>query len=70
MTKLYLEPGERVTLEFSLMSTKKQVIQRIEYYTDNLNSSKNTQDVNLYTDALRIQKSKLELINKLLDKLL
>ena len=70
MTKLYLEPVEKVTLEYSLMESKVNVEQRIEYYTEKLNSSTTTEDVNLHTYSLRIQKSKLELINKLLDKLL
>ena len=70
MTKLYLEPVEKVTLEYSLMESKVNVEYRIEYYTEKLNSSKTTEDVNLHTYSLRIQKSKLELINKLLDKLL
>jgi|TARA_R100000781_G_scaffold112268_2_gene79376 hypothetical protein len=70
MTKLYLEPSEKVTLEYSLMESKVNVEQRIEYYTDKLNSSTTTEDVNLHTYSLRIQKSKLELINQLLNKLL
>jgi hypothetical protein len=70
MTKLYLEPGEKVTLEYSLMESKVNVEYRIEYYTEKLNSSKTTEDVNLHTYSLRIQKSKLELINNLLNKLL
>jgi|9_EtaG_2_1085328.scaffolds.fasta_scaffold03170_6 hypothetical protein len=70
MTKLYLEPVEKVTLEYSLMESKVNVEYRIEYYTEKLNSSTTTEDVNLHTYSLRIQKSKLELINKLLDKLL
>ena len=70
MTKLYLEPSEKVTLEYSLMESKVNVEQRIEYYTEKLNSYKTTEDVNLHTYSLRIQKSKLELINNLLDKLL
>ena len=69
MTKLYLEPGEKTTLEFSLIESKVNTEERIEYYNDKLNGSSNTEEVKKYTDLLKIQKNKLQLITNLLDKL-
>ena len=70
MTKLYLEPGEKVTIEFSLIESKVITEERIKYYTDKLNSSNNTEEVQRYTKSLKIQKDKLKSITNLLDKLL
>ena len=70
MTKLYLEPGEKVTIEFSLIESKVITEERIKYYTDKLNSSNNTEEVQMYTKTLKIQKDKLKSITNLLDKLL
>ena len=69
MTKLYLESGEKVTLEFSLIESKVNTEKRIEYYTGKLNSSNNTEDVKRYTELLKIQKHKLQSITNLLNKL-
>ena len=69
MTKLYLEPGEKVTIEFSLIESKVNTEERIEYYTGKLNSSNNTEDVKRYTELLKIQKHKLQSITNLLNKL-
>ena len=69
MTKLYLEPGEKTTLEFSLIESKVNTEERIEYYTGKLNSSNNTEDVKRYTELLKIQKTKLQSITNLLNKL-
>ena len=70
MTKLYLEPGEKVTIEYSLIESKVITEERIKYYTDKLNSSNNTEEVQRYTKSLKIQKDKLKSITNLLDKLL
>ena len=70
MTELYLEPGEKVTVEFSLIESKVNTEDRIKYYTDKLNSSDNTEDVKRHTESLKIQKDKLKSITNLLDKLL
>ena len=69
MTKLYLESGEKITLEFSLIESKVNTEERIEYYTGKLNSSNNTEDVKRYTELLKIQKNKLHSITNLLNKL-
>ena len=69
MTKLYLESGEKITLEFSLIESKVNTEERIEYYTGKLNSSNNTEDVKRYTELLKIQKTKLQSITNLLNKL-
>ena len=69
MTKLYLESGEKITLEFSLIESKVNTEERIEYYTGKLNSSNNTEDVKRYTELLKIQKNKLQSITNLLNKL-
>jgi hypothetical protein len=69
MTKLYLESFEKITLEYSLIESKVNVEKRIEYYTGKLNSSNNTEDVNIYTELLKIQKHKLQSITNLLNKL-
>jgi|TARA_R100001594_G_scaffold11496_2_gene25985 hypothetical protein len=69
MTKLYLESGEKITLEFSLIESKVNTEERIEYYTGKLNSSNNTEDVKRYTELLKIQKHKLQSITNLLNKL-
>ena len=70
MTKLYLEPGEKVTLEFTLLESRFYTQKRVDDITDKLNSSNNIQEVKKYTELLKGAKNKLELINKLLDKLL
>ena len=70
MTKLYLEPGEKVTIEFSLIESKVNTEERVKYYTNKLNSSNNTEEVQRYTKSLKIQKDKLKSIINLLDKLL
>ena len=70
MTKLYLEPGEKVTIEFSLIESKVNTEERVKYYTNKLNSSNNTEEVQRYTKSLKIQKDKLKSITNLLDKLL
>ena len=70
MTKLYLEPGEKVTIEFSLIESKVNTEDRVKYYTNKLNSSNNTEEVQRYTKSLKIQKDKLKSITNLLDKLL
>ena len=70
MTELYLEPGEKVTVEFSLIESKVNTENRVKHYIDKLNSSDNTEDVKRYTESLKIQKDKLKSITNLLDKLL
>ena len=70
MTKLYLEPSEKVTIEFSLIESKVNTEERVKYYTNKLNSSNNTEEVQRYTKSLKIQKDKLKSITNLLDKLL
>tara|TARA_R100001082_G_scaffold92476_1_gene59155 strand:- start:16 stop:225 length:210 start_codon:yes stop_codon:yes gene_type:complete len=69
MTKLYLEGTEKLTVEFSLIEFKENAQNRLEYYTDKLNGSSSTEDVNHYTDLIRVQKSKLKNINNILNKL-
>ena len=69
MTKLYLEGTEKLTIEFSLIEFRVNAQERIEYYTNKLNGSDNTKDVNYYTDLIRIQKDKLNSINNILNKL-
>jgi hypothetical protein len=69
MTKLYLEPGEKTTLEFSLIESKVNTEERIEYYNDKLNGSSNTEDVKIYTELLKGAKNKLQSITNLLNKL-
>ena len=69
MTKLYLEPGEKITLEFSLIESQLNTQERIDYITDKLNSSNNTEDVKIYTEILKGLKNKLKSINNLLNKL-
>jgi len=69
MTKLYLEGTEKLTVEFSLIEFRVNAQERIEYYTNKLNGSDNTKDVNYYTDLIRIQKDKLNSINNILNKL-
>ena len=69
MTKLYLEGTEKLTVEFSLIEFRVIAQERIEYYTNKLNGSHNTKDVNYYTDLIRIQKDKLNSINNILNKL-
>ena len=69
MTKLYLEGTEKLTVEFSLIEFRVNAQERIEYYTNKLNCSDNTKDVNHYTDLIRIQKDKLNSINNILNKL-
>ena len=69
MTKLYLEGVDKLTIEFSLIEFRVNAQERIEYYTNKLNGSDNTKDVNYYTDLIRIQKDKLNSINNILNKL-
>ena len=69
MTKLYLEGTEKLTVEFSLIEFRVNAQERIEYYTNKLNGSDNTKDVNYYTDLIRTQKDKLNSINNILNKL-
>jgi hypothetical protein len=69
MTKLYLEGTEKLTVEFSLIEFRVNAQERIEDYTNKLNGSDNTKDVNYYTDLIRIQKDKLNSINNILNKL-
>ena len=69
MTKLYLEGTEKLTVEFSLIEFRVNAQERIEHYTNKLNGSHNTKDVNYYTDLRRIQKDKLNSINNILNKL-
>ena len=68
MTKLYLEGTEKLTVEFSLIEFRVNAQERIEYYTNKLNGSDNTKDVNYYTDLIRTQKDKLNSINNILNK--
>jgi|TARA_R100001594_G_scaffold65894_1_gene100210 hypothetical protein len=70
MTKLYLESGEKITVEFSLMESKAITEERIKYYTDKLNSANNTEEIKVFTESLKNQKYKLKSINNLLNKLL
>jgi|TARA_R110000824_G_scaffold163712_5_gene339484 hypothetical protein len=69
MTKLYLEGTEKLTVEFSLIEFRVNAQERIEHYTNKLNGSSSTEDVNHYTDLIRIQKDKLNSINNILNKL-
>ena len=70
MKKLNLENGERVTLEFSLIESRINTQERIKYYTERLNGCDNVNEVNMYTDALKIQRDKLKSITNILNKLI
>jgi|TARA_R110002012_G_scaffold168455_1_gene331966 hypothetical protein len=70
MKALNLENGERVTLEFSLIESRISTQERIKYYTERLNGCSNVSEVNMYSDALKIQKDKLQSITNILNKLI
>ena len=66
---LELNNKETATLNIVLQLQKLETKESLTLYTNKLNASNNTNDVNWYNELVKSQREKLDTVNNLLNKI-